>query len=311
MERHRKQLANTLVLTSALIIAAATFLLPPSLQAQTQAQPNGIDPALLAKAKAGDADAESSIAMSYAKQGNQKESHRWHLMAAQNGNTQSMTIVAADYEFGRNVARNDGLAFNWYRKAADKGNLVAISNIGDMYEIGVGIQQDLTQAMTWYLKAADQNYAMAQHDIGLMYYSGNGVQQDYEKAAKWFRKAAEQGLFLSQSFLGRLYEVGHGVPQDYIQAAMWYRKAAEQGDSLAQWSLSSLYESGKGVTQDYQEAYFWLNLATASNIEGVKQEDMDSFRDEVASHLTPADLSRVQERARKWFEDHHVKANPQ
>jgi TPR repeat protein len=272
-----------------------------------EAQSKGIDPALLAKAKAGNADAEFSLAKSYANLGNLKESHRWHLMAAQNGNVIAMTIVAADYEFGRNVARDDGLAFSWYHKAADKGNLIAITNIGDLYERGVGVQQDLTQAMTWYLKAADQNYAMAQHNIGLMYFSGNGVQQDYEQSAKWFRKAAEQGLFLSQSYLGRLYEVGHGVPQDYVQAAMWYRKAAEQGDSLAQWGLSSLYESGKGVTQDYKEAYFLLNLATATNIEGVKQEDMDSFRDEVASHLTPADLSREQERAQKWFEDHPAK----
>ncbi len=311
MERHRKQYANTLVLASALIAAVAIFLLPPSLQAQTQAQPNGIDPALLAKANAGDADAEFRIAMSYAKQGSQKESHRWYLIAAQNGNVIAMTIVAADYEFGRNVTRNDGLAFNWYRKAADKGNLVAISNIGDMYERGVGVQKDLTQAMTWYLKAANQNYAFAQHNIGLMYFSGNGVKQDYEQAAKWFRMAAEQGLFLSQSYLGTLYENGHGVPQDYIQAAMWYHKAAEQGDSLAQWSLSSLYESGKGVAQDYKEAYFWINLAAATNLEGVKQEDIDSFRDEIATHLAPADLSVVQERARKWFEDHHVKANLQ
>jgi hypothetical protein len=55
MERHRKQLASTLVLATALIAAFATFLLPPSLQAQTQAQAKGIDPALLAKAKTGDA----------------------------------------------------------------------------------------------------------------------------------------------------------------------------------------------------------------------------------------------------------------
>ena len=46
MERHRKQLASTLVLASALIAVTATFLLSPSLQAQTQVQPSGIDPAL-------------------------------------------------------------------------------------------------------------------------------------------------------------------------------------------------------------------------------------------------------------------------
>ena len=31
------------------------------------------------------------------------------------------------------------------------------------------------------------------------------------------------------------------------------------------------------------------------------------WRDEASSHLTPADLSREQERARKWFEDHQAK----
>jgi hypothetical protein len=41
MEKHRKQLASTLVLASALIAAAATFLLPPSLQGQTQTDDPG------------------------------------------------------------------------------------------------------------------------------------------------------------------------------------------------------------------------------------------------------------------------------
>jgi hypothetical protein len=62
MERHRKQLASTLVVASALIAAVATFLLPPWLQAQTQAQLKGIDSALLAKAKAGDAASKLSPA---------------------------------------------------------------------------------------------------------------------------------------------------------------------------------------------------------------------------------------------------------
>jgi hypothetical protein len=31
------------------------------------------------------------------------------------------------------------------------------------------------------------------------------------------------------------------------------------------------------------------------------------YRDAIASHLTPADLSREQERARQWFEAHQAK----
>ncbi len=75
--------------------------------------------------------------------------------------------------------------------------------------------------------------------------------------------------------------------------------------------LGNAYEVGQGVPQDYAEAYFWFDLAASGAIEGTKQEDVAKDRDDVASHLTPAELSRVQERARKWFENHSAKANPQ
>jgi hypothetical protein len=105
--------------------------------------------------------------------------------------------------------------------------------------------------------------------------------------------------------LGILYEEGQGVPQDYTQAVFWYRKAAEQGEDYAQYHLGGLYNKGRSVPQDYAEAYFWLDLAATGPLGDFAAEQ----RDEAASHLTPADLSREQERARKWFEEH--KAKPQ
>lgn len=40
----------------------------------------------------------------------------------------------------------------------------------------------------------------------------------------------------------------------------------------------------------------------------IRREELAAkSRDEAASHLTPADLSREQERARKWFEAHQAK----
>jgi TPR repeat protein len=89
VERHRKQIASRLVLASALIAAVATFLLPPSLQAQIQAQPNDIDPALLVKARGGDVASQSSVGFAYAKG---------------EGVTQDYTQAAA-----------------WYRAAAEQG----------------------------------------------------------------------------------------------------------------------------------------------------------------------------------------------
>jgi TPR repeat protein len=136
-----------------------------------------------------------------------------------------------------------------------------------------------------------------------LYDDGDGVPQDYAQAAFWYRKAAEQGQVGAQFLLGYLYHKGQGVPQDDTQAAAWYRKAAEQGHADAQEHLGDLYYKSQGVPQDYAEAYFWYDLAAAGKPTGQAAK----IRDEIESHLTPADLSREQERARQWFEAHQAK----
>jgi len=116
--------------------------------------------------------------------------------------------------------------------------------------------------------------------------------------------------------LGVFYSHGQGVPHDDAQAAFWWRKAAEQNYATAQFYLGLSHSIGKGVPQDKTEAYFWITLAASSQkIEGVKQENvLTSINDVTAdlnADLKPSDLSRVlsrvQERARKWFEDHPAK----
>ena len=128
---------------------------------------------------------------------------------------------------------------------------------------------------------------------------------DYPQAAIWFRKAAEQGLPEVQTNLGVLYEEGRGVPRDYVLAATWYRKAAEQSYAEAQANLGFAYGKGHGVPQDYAEEYFWLDLGLSGQLP--ERADAERVRNAAASLLTPAMLSRVQERARKWFEDHPAK----
>jgi TPR repeat protein len=155
-----------------------------------------------------------------------------------------------------------------------------------------------------YFKAAEQGDAVAQYNLGVLYHEGHGVPQDDTQALAWWRKAAEQGDAAAQHNLGRLYYDGHGVLQDYTQAALWWRKAAERGDAATQFSLGGLYYSGQGVPQDYAEAYFWYDLAAAGEQDVSASKQVAKYRDETASHLTPADLSREQERARKWIESH-------
>jgi len=192
------------------------------------------------------------------------------------------------------------------------------------------VPQDYTQAAAWYLKAAVKGEREAQRLLGGLYYFGHGVPPNYAQAAAWYCHAAVQDDHSAQRLLGDLYYFGRGVPQEYTHAAVWYRKAAEQGNLAALLSLGYLYSTGRGVPQDYAEAYFWFEIAHVTSkraefdlvglvlfgrrvdvpIAG-KGETVDlastEDRDEAASHLTPADLSRVQERARKWSEDHPAK----
>jgi TPR repeat protein len=101
---------------------------------------------------------------------------------------------------------------------------------------------------------------------------------------------------------------GKFVPQDYALAVSWYRKVAEHGDPDGQAALASLYEAGQGVPQDYKQAYFWMSLAAANKeLAGVysslAKEHADE-RDRFAAHLTKTELLKIQERTRKWVEDH-------
>jgi TPR repeat protein len=88
------------------------------------------------------------------------------------------------------------------------------------------------------------------------------------------------------------------VTQDYGEALKWYRLAAQQGDWSAQSNLGSMYSKGQGVIQDYTRADMWYSLA-ASRSSGESRERATRHRDAVATHLSPVQVARAQEMARK------------
>lgn len=125
--------------------------------------------------------------------------------------------------------------------------------------------------------------------------------------------AADQGQADARFSSAMLCTNGEGdLQDDYAQKALCYRKAAEQGDARAQYNIGVLYFKGHGVSQDFAEAHFWFDLATAAEQDASLVEQTTKYRatknrDEAATRLTPADLARVQERARKWFEARRAK----
>src|SRR5271157_4999690 len=159
MGKRRRQLASSLVFASALMAVIALIPLPVPLRAQSQVPTTGIDPQLLANARAGDAGAQVKL--------------------------------GGLYYVGHGVQQDYAQAAAWYRKAADQGLAEAQFMLGVYYDSGGrSVPQDYAQAATWYRKAADQGFAVAQYSLGILYSRGQGVPQSFAESYFWLNLAA-------------------------------------------------------------------------------------------------------------------------
>jgi len=183
----RTQLSRPLaVLALVLCIAAASA---KSTSVATTRN-KGIDATLLAKANAGEADAQYRL-----------------------GNM---------YNFGDGVRRDYAQALVWYRKGAEQGDAKSEFQLGGLYHFGHGVLQDDAQGFAWTMKAAEQGDGDARFFIATCYGEGWGVAKDDAQEIAWLRKGAEQGHLGSQFFLGRAYAAGiDGAPVDYAEACFW------------------------------------------------------------------------------------------
>ena len=159
---------------------------------------------------------------------------------------------------------------------------------------------DYATALHEWKPLAEQGDSRAQFFLGLMYYNGKGVPQDYKEAVKWFSLSAEQGDSEAQFNLGIMYDEGQGVPQDYKEAVKWWKLSAEQGDADAQNNLGVMYHDGQGALQDDVRAHMWYNIA-ASNGDETAAEN----RDEVAEKMTPVQIKKAQDLAKKCIANNY------
>ena len=164
------------------------------------ARHKGIDPALLAKANAGDAEAQYQL-----------------------GNA---------YNYGDKVRRDYAQALIWYRKSAEQGNPDSEFQLGGLYHFGHGVPKDDVQTFAWTKKAAEQEDAVAENFLSVCYMQGWGVPKDQGHEIFWLHRAADDGYGGSQYFLGLAFEYGlNGVPQDFASAYYWLDLAAQESDS--------------------------------------------------------------------------------
>ena len=128
---------------------------------------------------------------------------------------------------------------------------------------------------------------------------------DYEAALREWQPLAEQGDARVQFVLGTIYDFGRGgIPQDFKKAMSWYLRAAQQDHSSAQYNLAIMYQDGVGVPKDYVQAYMWFSIIAAGGFAGPQG---NGDRENVAQHMTPAQIAEAQRLTTEWLEKHPPK----
>jgi TPR repeat protein len=163
--------------------------------ATATAQTNAIDPALLAKAIAGDAPSQVLIGECYAT-GNGvardlKQAAEWYRIAAEKGDIGGEVHLAALYrDGGKNFPRDMAQAAGWYRKAAEQGDVAAQATLGVLYSIGQGVPRSDVEAYYWLDLAAavkgpnQEKYAANRQQIGA-HLTVDDLAEVEERVAKW------------------------------------------------------------------------------------------------------------------------------
>lgn len=175
----------------ALLLIAATCGAAP-------AQPNITLDDLTQRAEAGDRTAMRALAETYyaGRNGAEQDFSRaaqWFLRLAKAGDARAQTSLGLMYARGYGVPKDLAQAHRWWNFAAVQNDPGAQYNLGLTYVQGEGVEIDHERAARWFREAARRGHVQAQYNLGLLLHEGKGVKRDPQQAYYWVRVAALQG----------------------------------------------------------------------------------------------------------------------
>jgi len=154
-----------------------------------------IDPAVLAKADAGDAAAEVQAGDSCSADRDYKQAVAWYTKAANQGNVTAELDLASLYRDGRGklFARDVDQAAAWYRKAAEQGDPSAQGALGMLYTLGQGVPRSDVEAYYWLdlaaaVKSPNQDQYAANRQIVGTRITADELEDVEERVAAWKAK---------------------------------------------------------------------------------------------------------------------------
>jgi TPR repeat protein len=194
--------------------------------------------ALLARANAGDPDAEWGVAERYEdgckdKAGktvvrrSARKAVEWFRRAAEHGCAPAQNNLGLLLDEGKVLRRNRREALKWIKRAFRGGDTCAANNVAIMYRESAR----MGEAVRWFKKgvAAGDDDALIQ--LGVHYYWGKGARKNPAAAVRYFRKATKakniSGAGRDDSFfyLGIAYLEGKGVKASRLTATRLFERA--------------------------------------------------------------------------------------
>ncbi len=181
---------------------------------------------------------------------------QYYFSASKQNHPASCYRVAACYEMGAGVKKDDARAVQFYRKAAALGDPFAMHKYALMLLYGhLGMKRNLREGISWLKRAAavaSVECPQSLMDLARLFEKDSGcpmVIPDEGYSMELYRKAANLGHAPAQYRLGTCLEFGLiGCDADPLAALKWYAKAADQGLPDAELALSHWYLSGTPAT---------------------------------------------------------------
>jgi TPR repeat protein len=121
------------------------------------------------------------------------------------------------------------------QKLSKQNNKEALYALGYKHEYGLDVAKNLGKAFEYYQKSAELGLGVAQFRLGSAYLTGEiSVLQNFALAQKWLRKAAMQGFPPAQIMLALAIQAEMGAAKDPIEAYAWLNVASSSDGSDAE-----------------------------------------------------------------------------